>query len=86
MTLRKKNLPLINHQAAAEGLKVIPGLWLPVGSYLSRTSAQDMARQVKAARRSAYAPAGSFDARVEYLNGEPTLYACYLGEPIEEAA
>lgn len=83
MTLRDKTRPLVNHIAAADGLREMPGLWLPVGRYASLSSAEDMARQVQSGRLMAYAPAGSFTARVEYVDGEPTLVACYLGEPAQ---
>lgn len=86
MTLRAKTRPLVNHLAAADGLREMPGLWLPVGQYASAYSAEDMARQVKTGRLMAYAPAGSFDARVEYVDGEATLVVAYLGEPVAEVA
>ena len=78
--------PQVNHLAAADGLREMPGLWLAIGTYPSITGAERMANQVKAGTVMAYAPAGSFLAHVEYVDGEPTLYACYRGKPAQVAA
>jgi hypothetical protein len=72
--------PHADHAAVAATLREAPGEWGPVQAYRSKTSADSAAYWIRTASRlAAYAPAGAFEARVEYVDGEPTVYARYVG-------
>jgi hypothetical protein len=61
--------PYIDHFAVAAVCRANPGEWQPVGEYGSSQSANGVAWYIKAAKanrtahRSAYEPAGAFEAR-----------------------
>lgn len=66
--MRRSN---IDHFAVAAVCRANPGEWQPVGEYGSSQSAEGVARYIRtaktrtAANRSAYEPAGAFEARQE---------------------
>lgn len=75
--------PAVDHKAVAGGLREMPGVELLIGTYRARYTAVTMAAAVRNATKngSVYAPAGTFDARVEPVGEETGLYVRYLGQP-----
>ncbi len=75
--------PHANHIAAAAGLREMPGVWLRVGLYRARYSAQNTAADVRAGRgqlEDNYIEAArqsAFEARVEPVGDETGLYVRY---------
>lgn len=78
---RWKRLPLANHRLRADDMRRHPGMWIEVGSYLSRQTAENVAWRVRTAYRWAYyEPAGAFETRTTPADdGTTTLYARYTG-------
>lgn len=57
-----------DHRDVAAGLRSQPGVWGSVGEYSGRASADSIARLIRTAQGTsgdAYAPAGSFEARLK---------------------
>lgn len=75
----------INHFEVADACRRTPGVWLPVGEYGSTQSANGVAWYIKAAKenrtvkRSAYEPAGSFEARWTLTEFGARVEARYVG-------
>ena len=69
----------VSHAAVAAELRLTPGVWGLVGDY-SSTSAPGMASHVQTAFLSAYAPAGSFEARTELTEDGIRVEARYVGD------
>ena len=69
----------VSHAAVAAELRLTPGVWGTVGDYTS-TSAQSMASHVQTAFLSAYAPAGTFEARTELTEDGIRVEARYVGD------
>ena len=61
-------------------LKARPGEWALIRTVSSVSSATSTAYQIRSARLSAFAPAGSFEAVSRTTNGEYRVYARYVGE------
>lgn len=76
-----------NHAEAAAAMRAQPGVWMPVGEYRSRTSADGTAWMIRAASPDnsvsarAYAPAGSFETRTELTDTGTQVFARYIGPP-----
>lgn len=81
----------VDHFAVAALCRTTPGQWQPVGEYDSTQSAQGMRDHVcKAAtrgstQRSAYAPAGSFEARFALTEFGAQVEARYVGASADVA-
>lgn len=75
----------INHFEVADACRRTPGVWLPVGEYGSTQSANGVAWYITAAKenrtvkRSAYEPAGSFEARWALTEFGARVEARYVG-------
>lgn len=75
----------VDHFAVAEECRAHPGEWLPVGEYNSRQSAQGLIGSIHGAvvrnpgQRSAYSPAGSFEARQHLTEFGARVEARYVG-------
>jgi hypothetical protein len=78
--------PRTDHAQTAATLRDQPGVWLPVGEYRARTTADSIAGMIRAARNNCqsgfqYAPAGSFEARTELTDTGTQVMARYIGPP-----
>ncbi|MCX4885931.1 hypothetical protein [Streptomyces sp. NBC_00847] len=78
--------PRTDHAQTAAALRAKPGVWLPVGEYRARTTADSIAWMIQAARDNSqsgfqYAPAGSFEARTELTDTGTRVLARYVGPP-----
>ncbi len=69
--------PRADHAAAAEGLREMPGIYLPVDTYTTSDAAALMALSVQAGDGH-YAPAGAYDARIDAVDGGTRLYVAYV--------
>jgi|tagenome__1003787_1003787.scaffolds.fasta_scaffold20840903_4 hypothetical protein len=75
----------INHFAVAAACRANPGEWHPVGEYNSSQSAEGAIDYISNAyaktstQRSAYSPAGSFEARHELTEFGAQVEARYVG-------
>ena len=75
----------VDHFAVAEQCRAHPGEWLPVGEYNSTQSAKGLIHGIHGAHvrntnlRSAYSPAGSFEARQELTEFGARVEARYVG-------
>lgn len=76
----------VDHFAVAAACRANPGEWQPVGEYNSAQSADGAAGYVRNATisrsslRSAYSPAGSFEARHELTEFGARVEARYVGD------
>lgn len=77
----------ISHIAAAAACRAQPGMWLPVGEYRNRGSAEDVARRIRAGTPlgdqrygTPYTPTGQFDARTCLTDDGTLLEARYTPE------
>jgi hypothetical protein len=81
----------IDHFAVADACRANPGVWQPVGEYNSSQSAEGAIDYISNAyvktstQRSAYTPAGSFEARHELTEFGARVEARYVGT-VEDAA
>jgi len=77
-----------NHAAVAATCHANPGQWQMVGHYGSGESADATVRAIRGAfqkgARSAYAPAGAFEARRELTDNGARVEARYIGEPVKD--
>jgi hypothetical protein len=77
-----------NHAAVAAACRANLGQWQLVGHYGSVESADAMVRAIRGAfqkgARSAYAPAGAFEARRELTDNGARVDARYVGEPVKD--
>lgn len=77
---RWKKRPTANHRLRADDCRRHPGVWIEVGLYNSRQSAQSTARHIRIPERIPhYTPAGAYETRVRLTNDGAVLYARYLG-------
>ena len=77
-------LPKTNHAAAAEGLREMPGVYLPVADYKTQYAATLMARSVQDGGGH-YGPAGAYNAYVEEVGGASRLYVAFVAPLRTEA-
>jgi hypothetical protein len=79
----------VNHFAVAAACQASPGEWLPVGEYNSGQSASGVVWSIRKARsaqkRSAYEPAGSFEARTAPTEFGVRVEARYVGVSADAA-
>ncbi|MFC8945943.1 hypothetical protein [Streptomyces rochei] len=68
------------HQAIATQLRARPGQWAHVLTPPASGTATSMAYVIRAAKLTAYAPAGTFEAHARTVNGEHRVYARYVGD------
>lgn len=68
------------HNLRADDARRHPRVWIEVGVYNSRSSAQAAARSITRADLRHYAPAGAFEARVDLATDGTAVYARYIGE------
>jgi len=73
-----------DHTAVVAALKAQPGVWLPVGEYRNRLSADDIARRIRCgypfgshAYGTPYTPAGAFETRTQLTDDGTLLEARY---------
>ena len=76
--------PRANHAAAAEGLREMPGVYLPVDDYINPYSAMVMADFVQAGDGH-YGPAGAYDAYTKDVDAGTRLYVAYVA-PLRTSA
>ncbi|WP_020135125.1 hypothetical protein [Streptomyces sp. 351MFTsu5.1] len=75
----------INHFTVAAACRANPGVWQPVGEYNSSQSAEGAVDYISSAyvktstQRSAYTPAGSFEARYELTEFGARVEARFVG-------
>jgi hypothetical protein len=78
----------VDHAAVAAACRANPGQWQMVGHYGSGESADAIVRAIRGAfqkgARSAYAPAGAFEARRELTDNGARVDARYVGEPVKD--
>ncbi|MFJ2259518.1 hypothetical protein ACIOKD_14450 [Streptomyces sp. NPDC087844] len=78
----------VDHFAVASACRKQPGVWRPVGEYNSGMSADGTvgsickASTAREASRSAYSPAGSFEARRVLTEFGARVEAGYIGVPV----
>jgi len=81
----------VNHFTVAAACRAHPGEWQPVGEYNSTQSAEGAATNIRSAyvrtpgHRSAWAPAGAFEARHALTEFGARVEARYIGT-VEDAA
>ncbi|MGW3313882.1 hypothetical protein ACWDG9_45815 [Streptomyces sp. NPDC001073] len=69
--------PRADHAAAAEGLREMPGVYLPVATYRTSDAAAVMAVAVQTGDGH-YSPAGAYDALTRTVDDETRLYVAYV--------
>jgi hypothetical protein len=75
-----KKRPIANHAMRADDCRRHPGMWIEVGIYNSRQSAESTARHIRTAERLRYyTPAGAYETRTELVDDGTALYARYTG-------
>ncbi|MFD3535200.1 hypothetical protein [Streptomyces sp. NPDC058664] len=78
---RWKKRPTANHRLRADDCRRHPGMWIEVGVYNSRQSAESTGRHVRTADRLPYyTPVGAFETRTELVDDGTALYARYTGD------
>jgi hypothetical protein len=77
-----------DHRMIADYLRSRPGTWGDVSEYGSSDNADDVARMLQTARHTsgAYAPAGSYEARVRQTGSGFLVEARYVGESLADAS
>lgn len=70
-----------SHVQAARACRAQPGVWLPVGDYSTKQSANSIAWQIRSGggRISAYTSAGEFESRIEPTPLGTRVLARYVG-------
>lgn len=80
---RRMKRPMTDHTKTAARLRSHPRMWMPVGEYNSTQSAEGMAHMIRTGQAkqgtSPYAPAGTFETRVELTEFGAELLAQYVG-------
>jgi hypothetical protein len=72
---------ITRHQPIADGLRALPYQWGQVSDYPALYTALTVARNIRTGRYPAY-PAGDFEAEIRTGDeGEPIVYARYIGAP-----
>ncbi|MFI0233092.1 hypothetical protein [Streptomyces sp. NPDC017086] len=78
--------PRVDHKAAARALREQPGVWLVVGDYRSKTSADSTVTRIRhgypiGAREygTPYLPVGAYEARTEPVEDGTRVHARYIG-------
>lgn len=80
MRARWKKRPTANHALRADDCRRHPGMWIEIGIYNSRQSAQGVGNDIRSANRLRhYAPAGAFETRTALVDDGTALYARYTG-------
>ena len=84
---RRAKQPRVDHKTVAEVLRDRPGVWLPVGEYRNRGSADGVARWIRIGRVCGtcqigrwYQPVGAYETRTMLTDDGTLLEARYLGE------
>jgi hypothetical protein len=74
----------VNHAAAVAALKAQPGVWLPVGEYRNRLSADDIARRIRLgypfgshSYGTPYTPTGAYETRTRLTDDGTLVEARY---------
>lgn len=70
----------VEHALRADDARRHPTVWIEIGVYNSRTSAQGAGRRIRVAHLRHYAPAGTFETRTAPTDYGHALYARYVGE------
>lgn len=76
---RPGNQPPATHREVANRARREPGVWVRVNAYRTHPYAVNAAGQIRAAGKhmTAYAPAGSFETRIEDTELETEVYVRY---------
>ena len=78
---RWKRRPIANHRLRADDCRRHPRVWIEIGTYNSRQSAESTARHIRRADRLPhYIPAGAYETRTAPTDYGHALYARYVGE------
>lgn len=79
--MKPKRLPRqrIDHQRTAHAARQQPREWTLAGTYRTRNTAKGMAHAVRTGQYKPYAPAGTFDARVEDVDDKTAMYVRHVG-------
>ncbi|MFB7866962.1 hypothetical protein [Streptomyces sp. NPDC056069] len=79
---RWKKRPTANHTRRAEDMRRNPGVWVEVGTYNGRQSAQSTARHIRLADRlPQYTPVGAFETSMRLTDDGAVLYARFVAAP-----
>ncbi|BCM70930.1 hypothetical protein EASAB2608_06264 [Streptomyces sp. EAS-AB2608] len=83
---RPTKRPHADHTAVAHALRQQPGVWLPVGDYNSRVSADNIAYRIRTGYplgntdgSTPYQPAGAYETRTELTEDGTRVHARYTG-------
>ena len=77
---RWKKRPIADHALRADDCRRHPGMWIEVGIYNSRQSAESTARHIRTAERLRhYQPPGAYETRTALVDDGTALYARYTG-------
>jgi hypothetical protein len=83
----------VDHQATADRLRAHPRTWMEVGEYQSTISGDGIVRGIRTGVQrhigrapSPYAPAGSFEARMELTEFGVRVFARYVGTTRKDGA
>lgn len=83
---RARSERTINHRELIQHLKERPGQWALVPrTYANSNSARSMAQYIKSGK-SAYAPAGAFEAVTRAEEGVTRVWVRYIGDEEQKAA
>lgn len=83
---RRAKATRVNHRSVVTALRHQPGVWLPVGDYRNRITADNVATVIRHGRplgqtgHAPYTPAGAFEARIELVEDVTRIHARYIGE------
>ena len=77
MTTTTTASPHADHAAAADALREMPGVYLPVETYPTSDAAAVMALSVRGGDGH-YAPAEAYDSRIRDVDGGTRLYVAYV--------
>lgn len=69
-----------NHREIALALRENPGEWADIGAYGTWSSAYCAASFIRRAQYKAYTPARSYQATVAFVEGQPHVFARFMGE------
>ncbi|WP_434593482.1 hypothetical protein [Streptomyces sp. A5-4] len=84
MTTTSKPPVYNDHATAAEHARAVPGKWVLLGNYQSETGADATARQIRRGAKSAYLPAGAFQASIRHDTGI-SIWVRFVGDPAAPA-
>jgi hypothetical protein len=79
---RRLKRPTADHAMRAADMRRHPRVWIEVGTYNSRQSAESTAGHIRRGEHLRhYGPPGAFETRTAPTEHGHTLYARYIGDP-----